>query len=176
MTELALDLKSSAVIDGEYRYFLSREWIAPVATPMVWIMLNPSKADATQDDPTITRIRHRAMRDTYLGRQRIQFGRLVVVNLFALRATDPAELYRHPAPVGPDNDDWIRAAATLPGAVVIAAWGAEKIGAHRSWVVSRMLAAAGVELHCLGVTKSGAPRHPLYIRTAAPLLPYEVKS
>src|SRR5580693_7206992 len=94
-----LDFDRPAVIEGEYRYSLTRIWDSSLF-PMVFIMLNPSTADHRNDDPTITRCRNRALRDNTAGR-------LVVVNLFALRATDPRALTRHPEPVGPGNDDWI---------------------------------------------------------------------
>jgi hypothetical protein len=170
-----LDFESPAIIDGEYRYTLTRTWDASLP-PMVFVMLNPSTADATQDDPTITRIRRRALRDAYLGRRTVWFGRLIVVNLFALRSTDPNGLRYHLHPEGPDNDAYILSAGQVPGAVVVAAWGGFSYAYERAREVTALLTGAGVSLWCLGRTKYGQPRHPLYVRSDAPLVPYEVTS
>jgi hypothetical protein len=91
-----------------------------------------------------------------------------VVNLFALRATDPAELARADDPVGPDNDRIIRdAAAHAPLTVV--AWGAHRMAVARGQRVADMLPAP----MCLGTTKAGAPRHPLYLPAVMSPVPYQ---
>ena len=164
MTSPAVDFDAPAVIDGPYRYSLTRGGWMPGGPPLVFVMLNPSTADAEKDDQTIARCRNRAIRGA-----RVQFGRLVVVNLFALRARNPAELKDHPDPVGPGNDEWITAAARLPGAVVVAAWGggpAPRLR-HRDLDVLDLL--DGADLWCLGRTADGAPRHPLFVPRTAPL-------
>jgi hypothetical protein len=126
-------------------------------------MLNPSTADANVDDPTIRRV---------IGfTAGLGFGGLMVVNLFALRATDPAELARHPDPVGPHNDTYIRAAAAEHGTVMLA-WGAHPSAQRREAAVLSILRDSGARLLCLGTTKSGAPRHPLYLPASAPAVPY----
>jgi hypothetical protein len=146
--------------DRAYRYRLTRTW-GTSGTRAVWIMLNPSTADALKDDPTIRRC--------------VAFTKawgldgLVVVNLYALHATDPAELLCHPAPVGEANDRFIRE-AIHPWSVVIAAWGAHKIAAARSRVVREMAVARAGSVGCLGVTKAGCPRHPLYVPASQPLV------
>jgi hypothetical protein len=154
---------SSAVLspDGQYRYLLTRECAA--GPGIIFIMLNPSTADAMADDPTIRRCIRFAVRENA--------GRLVVVNLFALRATDPRELARHADPVGPRNDEFIRMHC-LPGVQVVAAWGNGGSLHGRDAEVTAMLSAAGASLTCLGVTGAGQPKHPLYIRADAPLQPY----
>lgn len=152
--------------DGMYRYSLTRRW-SPVPVPQfdLWIMLNPSTADAEQDDPTIRRC--------------IAFSRswgadgLRVVNLFALRSTDPALLSRHPDPVGPDNDATLRSMAHVTrqlGGRVVCAWGAHPMAAERARTVRRLIGAAV----CLGTTKAGAPRHPLYVRADTTPTPWWV--
>lgn len=168
MTVPVLNFDAPAVIDGEYRYSLTRQW-APHLPPMVFIMLNPSTADGKNDDPTILRCKKRALRDN-------RCGGLVVVNLFALRSTDPGALKRRADPVGPDNDAWVLGAATIPGAIVVAAWGANEYARWRALDVTAMLAGAGVRLRCLGVNKDGSPKHPLFVSALAPLIPYEVTS
>jgi hypothetical protein len=149
-----------AVFSGDdvYRYRLTRTW-GHSGTHAVWIMLNPSTADAAQDDPTIRRCT-RFTKDWGLDG-------LVVVNLFALRATDPRELAKHPAPVGEANDQFISDAAKT-ATVVVAAWGAHPAAAARAIAVN----GAGFPLRCLGVTKSGQPRHPLYVPGSEQLSDY----
>ncbi len=145
-----------------YRYLLTRAW-DHVPQAMTWIMLNPSAADAFMDDPTIRRCVSFARRE--------HFGSIRVVNLFALRATDPRELLACDDPVGPDNDRFLRDHGTAT--LAVAAWGAGGALAGRGRDVGRMLAGAGAKLLCLGVTADGHPRHPLYVRADAPLLPWE---
>ncbi|EJN06444.1 DUF1643 domain-containing protein [Herbaspirillum sp. YR522] len=150
---------------GSYRYSLSREANDAFATrgPALFIMLNPSTADAGLDDPTIRRCRSFAKAWDCDG--------LVVANLYALRATNPADLWRHPDPVGPENDLHLRALAD-EHETVVCAWGIharpERIEALRSIFNGRMH-----RLMCLGTTKSGAPRHPLYVANGTPLVPWE---
>ena len=149
--------------DGLYRYRLWRKW-APGAR-MVFCMLNPSTADAHQDDPTIRRCIGFAKEHGC--------GALDVVNLFALRSTDPAALFDHPDPIGPANDDAI-AAAAKGAAVVVVAWGAEGGLRHRDQEVLDLLDRfAEAPPVCLGRTKAGFPRHPLYVAKATPLSDYE---
>lgn len=139
-------------LDGVYRYELTRRWArGPVAC---WVMLNPSTADAKQDDPTIRRC-VRFSRDWGLSG-------LVVVNLFAYCATDPSELRGVSDPIGPDNDEAIHDAA-VRSRIVIAAWGAHGSLHGRDFDVAGDLRRAllGGHIHCLGRTADGAPRHPL---------------
>lgn len=157
-TALALDefgATRSAVIsgDGLYRYRLERRW-APGFTAC-WVMLNPSTADADTDDPTLRRIQGFS--------RRMGFGRAVVVNLYAYRATEPRDLWRAVDPVGPDNDEHLRDA--LAGHEVVVAWGAHA----RPDRVARFLqihrdAPGAGRLHALALTSAGQPRHPLYLR------------
>jgi len=151
-----------AVLDQSraYRYLLEWRWAA--AAPMVFIMLNPSVADAMRNDPTIRRCAGFARRE--------RCGGLVVANLFALRSPRPAALAHHPDPVGPDNDR-ILCAAVGRGAPVVAAWGSLGTLHGRDRAVTALLATQ--RLYCLGLTSLGHPRHPLYTPAAAPLTPYE---
>ena len=148
--------KSSAYLSpcGAYRYRLGREWDSGL--PMVaFIMLNPSTADAEQDDPTIRRC---------IGFAKSWgFGGLIVGNLFALRSTDPAALYGHPDPVGPDNDKHLGAIARS-AEQVICAWGTHGKLNERGRRVGEML--SGANLAALKVTADGSPGHPLYIAGA----------
>ena len=154
--------------DGVYRYTLGRRWSAGDDGTAVFVMLNPSTADASVDDPTIRRCIGFA--------KALGCGGLHVVNLYAYRATKPADLWSAADPIGPENDEVLRDAfltAYGEGSPVIAAWGAnaEPLRAEFVGTVAR---AAGVSLSALGVTKAGAPRHPLYLRADAPLTPWRM--
>lgn len=146
----------NAVIDGCYRYVLTRDVDSFGDGAVAFVMLNPSTADATSDDPTIRRCRGFA--------RRLGFARLVVVNLFALRSTDPAEIDRAQDPVGRDNDDHIYL-QTKDARMVIAAWGVPQSARveQRADAVTRTLALTR-DVHALGLSKDGHPRHPLYLR------------
>jgi hypothetical protein len=139
--------------DGVYRYDLVRMW--DTTRPRVcWIMLNPSKADGTHDDRTI----RKCLRFSQIW----EFGSLVVANLFALRSTDPAGLWRVDDPRGPDNLEAMDRATSSAG-VVIAAWGAHPKAVAVSINTAARLRSRGVLLHHLGLTKDGHPKHPLYL-------------
>jgi hypothetical protein len=141
---------------GQYRYLLRRSWRN--ARAACFVMLNPSTADATNDDPTVRRCIRFAKDWGY--------GQLVVVNLFALRATNPVELKRHPEPVGPVNDRWIeQTVADESVGVVVAAWGNHGGWRCRDVAVMDRLKALGA-VHVLGLTSAGCPRHPLYVPAA----------
>lgn len=150
-------LRRGAEIIGEYRYSLSRQWDAG-APYRVYVMLNPSTADAYADDPTIRRCISFAQRDG--------FGGIMVLNLFAYRATDPRELGRALDPVGPENDDRLRRVFETQlqlGLPVVAAWGA---GAPAARVAAVKALVPGLQWHHLGLTKGGHPKHPLYLAGA----------
>jgi hypothetical protein len=145
-----------------YRYRLWRRW-GP-GPRVLFCMLNPSTADEVKLDATITRC---------LGFARdLGAGTLEVVNLFALRSTDPRELARHAAPVGPENDTAIAAAAQLADHV-ICAWGADRFAHERARRVLGILRRAGAAPTCLRQTKDGHPSHPLYLPATLRPVPYE---
>jgi hypothetical protein len=146
---------SGAAIEGSYRYALWRA-LDPQATKtrVLFVMLNPSTADASNDDPTLRRC---------LGFARAwKFGSLEVCNLFALRSQKPDALRIARDPIGPKNDAFLRAALGR-ARLVVAAWGAHPLAERRAPRVLRLLLGAG-DVFCLGTTKEGAPRHPLYVR------------
>ena len=145
---------------GLYRYSLTRRWAdGPRA---LFVMLNPSTADATADDPTIRRCISFARREGC--------GAIEVVNCYALRSTSPAALRMSAIDiVGPHNRQAVEAALQY-AARVICAWGAHPV---ESSPVPALLAEA--DRWCLGVTADGSPRHPLYVRADAPLLRWPVE-
>lgn len=140
--------------DRMYRYRLWRVW-NPGRPRMTFVMLNPSTADENVDDPTVRRCMDFAMRWGW--------GSLDVLNIFALRATDPHELMKHSklAAVGPDNDWHL---GNIEGECVVA-WGNWGALYDRGDEVRRMLRTA----RCFGVTGRGEPRHPLYLRNDSEL-------
>ena len=146
-----------------YRYWLHRELAAEGKDGLVFVLLNPSTADALEDDPTIRRC---------MGfGKRWGFRELTVVNLFALRATSPAVLRQHgAAAIGSRNDDALRWARNAPRArTVVAGWGNH--GMHLERDQAAMAIARPVM--ALRTTKLGCPAHPLYLPSSAELLPYE---
>lgn len=153
MTSL-FDLDRGATFSpcGIYRYALWRLWAD--TPPLLFLMLNPSTADETSNDPTVERCERRA--------RALGFGGLRVANLFALRSTDPRALRHHPDPVGPENDRHILAAARK-AAQVVCAWGIHGRLGNRSQAVTRLLLAAGIPLHILSLTRDSEPSHPLYL-------------
>lgn len=143
--------------DGVYRWWLSRGWrpfgVLP-ERPLVVIGLNPSTADAAKDDPTIRRCVGFAKSWGHDG--------LLMLNLFAFRATEPHELrITSFDPVGAENDDVIR--ANVRGRRVLCAWGTTGFYQDRDQVVLALVRNVGAELVVLGRTKDGAPKHPLYV-------------
>mgnify|MGYP000737069524 CR=1 FL=1 len=145
---------------GAYRYALWRTW-EPTKPHCLFIGLNPSTADAEIDDPTIRRC---ISFSTRWG-----FGGLKMVNLFAVRATDPKDMMAHPRPIGAANDQTLREAAAEAG-VIVCAWGVGGGFLQRDSVLVEML--RQYPLHCLGRTRDGKPRHPLYIRSDKELEPF----
>jgi len=154
--------------DGRYRYVLTRTW-SPADQGITWVMLNPSTATAEEDDPTIRRC---------IGfSQMWGYGGMTIVNLFAYRATDPAELFRVDDPTGPMNHHHIERQIQRTS-LVVAAWGAGHNASFGGIAVDDPISVesfchrAGVPLKCLGRTRSGAPRHPLYVKGTTPLEPF----
>lgn len=134
---------------------------------LLFVMLNPSTANDVLDDPTIRRCRGFAEREKAPIFQ--------VVNLFAFRATDPLALALADDPVGPRNDEMLRIAMAASAHRVVCAWGANAFAARRLSAFARLHAEAGAPaLWCLGTTKDGAPRHPLYVKADQPLVPFEL--
>ncbi len=137
---------------GSYRHALHRRWgPGPV---LGWVMLNPSTATEAQDDPTIARCTARA--------RAMGCGGLAIGNLFALRATDPRQLRRVADPCGAGADAALLAAMAGVG-LLICGWGNHGHLQGRDLAVTTALRKAGHQLHHLGLTRSGAPRHPLYL-------------
>ncbi|HKV84961.1 MAG TPA: DUF1643 domain-containing protein, partial [Ktedonobacterales bacterium] len=123
--------QSGAVFSGVYRYLLWRTWDAALSR-LLWVMLNPSTAGETMDDPTIRRC--------VSFSRRWGFGGIEVVNLFALRAASPKELQRTPDQIGAENDRYIAEAASRATGIVVA-WGEHGGYLGRDRTVMALLAA-----------------------------------
>lgn len=149
--------------DGVYRYHLWRELAPATFGTCVFVMLNPSTADANIDDPTIRKCRGFA---SGLG-----YRRLEVVNLFAYRATNPRDLSRVADPVGPYNNEFIVETCRNAG-LVICAWGGDRFARSRATQVLELLRESGRPLVCLRKSAEGYPWHPLYIPYSQKVQPY----
>ena len=147
---------------GAYRYSLWREWDS-LGPAVVFVMLNPSTADAGNDDPTIRRCASFARSWGY--------GSLEVVNLFAYRTTEPSGLWQTLDPIGPENDRYLVDAAGRAQSLVFA-WGAHGALMDRGREVLGLLAGRR-EIFCLGLTQAGQPRHPLYLRRETLPVPFQ---
>lgn len=154
-------MKTNAILspDRKYRYCLTREWDSSKPN-LVYILLNPSTADETINDPTISRCIDIAK---YNG-----FGSIKVMNLFAYRATQPPDMKCQCDPVGPENDKYLL--EETKDSIILLAWGNHGNFMNRSAAVVTLL--QDKELFCLAKNKSGEPKHPLYIKTETKLHPF----
>lgn len=143
-----------------YRYILWREWERMNPSYAMFVGLNPSTADETEDDPTIRRCVNYAKRWGY--------GALCMTNLFAYRATDRDVLKAYPYPIGTENDRWLVEVAK-DAEIVVAAWGIDGVHLQRDRAVIRLL---GKNLVCLSKTKGGHPGHPLYLKKSLTPIPF----
>jgi hypothetical protein len=164
---------------NRYRYLLWRSWNRKAENFVLFLMLNPSTASALEEDPTIRKCMGFA--------ERWGKGGILVANLFAYRATAPGELLSSEDPVGPDNHAVLERvlngdAGFEPPSTVVLAWGAcggpkvARLLEEREKAALRVLRAAAPppRVACLGHTQSGAPRHPLMLAYATPLIPLPV--
>lgn len=165
-------MEKSAVISncGKYRYVLTRTWGNGIRNKAVFIMLNPSTADAEKDDPTIRRCIGMAKSMNCVG--------IKVVNLFAVRATSPVDMKKASDPVGEKNHEYVERALfaidadpRLLKGPIICAWGVH--GGYMDQDETMMGWIDWRNPYCLGRTKAGFPRHPLYVRNDFILMPYE---
>lgn len=147
-------LKSDALIEGDYRYWLYREWEDEFVLPAtcVFIMLNPSKADGKKDDPSVRKCVGFA--------RRWGFGKLMIVNEFAYRATNPDELKKVKDPIGRFNDVYIRQALQDVGGAVCA-WGGKGGYLGQDSKVLSILDSSSVDPYIIG--PNNKPNHPLYL-------------
>ena len=143
--------------DKRYRYWLEAKISGDNRRVCMFLMLNPSTADATKSDPTMNACK-RFARDWGYGTMR-------ACNLFALRTPYPKALKDSRDPIGTENDGWILRSARGAG-VIVCAWGNHGGHLDRDSRVRRMLEGEGLaeKMRHLGLTKMGNPRHPLRLR------------
>lgn len=144
-----------------WRYALYRTWNEE-GGHLMFIGLNPSTADETQDDPTVRRCIGFAKREGY--------GGIFMLNLFAYRSTDPAALKVVDDPIGPENNLFLLSYFGRAKRA-IAAWGVHGVLHGRDLEVAELLPMLG----CLGTTKDGHPKHPLYLPSGAELRRFKVR-
>ncbi|VAW44932.1 generated by GeneMarkS [hydrothermal vent metagenome] len=132
----------------KYRFALWRTW-DDSKPHVMFVGLNPSTADETTDDPTLTRCINFA--------KSWNFGGVCMANIFAYRATEPSAMKVAKDPIGSENNDWLIGLSNEAG-LVVAAWGNDGSYLGRSEQVKQLLP----NLHCLKLNKSGEPAHPLY--------------
>ena len=151
---------------GKYRYRLWRQGWSPDDRACLFVMLNPSTADAEVNDPTVRKCIGFATRWGY--------GLLMVCNLFAFRSRHPKDLLSPVAkqdPVGPENEDFLHRELQAASRIVLA-WGShhevDKLVAARVAELRDTLAMHRGRCGTLGVCADGNPRHPLMLPYAAP--------
>ncbi len=152
--------KTGAILSEEepnplFRYVLWRSWDETLPV-LVWVMLNPSTADHTVDDPTIKRCIGFA--------KRLGYGSIMVVNLFAFRSPHPKAMQAAEDAIGPQNDAYLEAIfeeVSEYGGDIVAAWGTGGAHLERDYQVAEMVEGHGNVLMCLGKSKDGHPKHPL---------------
>lgn len=147
---------------NKYRYALWRKWNENLP-PLVFLMLNPSKANEVDNDATITRCIGFAKREGS--------GGIIVANMFALCSTNPAGLYTAADPIGPENAVWLERVCQCASKVVVA-WGNEPIARGREADILNLLNVQGIPAYCLGKNKQGSPKHPVRLHGDTPLIPY----
>lgn len=136
--------------DRIHRYALWRTWDKTLGVAM-FLCLNPSTADEIQNDPTVTRCINYAKRWGY--------GGMIMSNIFAFRATDPADMKAAKDPIGPENDKWL-IKLSKEADIIIAAWGNHGKFMNRGPAVLKLLN----NLHYLEMNNTGNPKHPLYCK------------
>lgn len=166
----APEMRKGATVSpcGLFRYNLFRHWGERPGNRLLFVMLNPSTADAEEDDPTIRKCIGFAQRNGHDG--------IDVVNLYAYRATKPADLRKAGYPVGPFNDSHIISTAMANkefGGKTVCAWGAIGSKLERPLAVVKSLRfVAGVNPYALAICKDGNPAHPLMLPYTSTLQPY----
>jgi hypothetical protein len=139
--------------DRKYRYMLKRQWGERNDNFINFVLLNPSTANETIDDPTIKACIKFA--------QNLNYDGFYVTNLFALRTKSPKVLKRNRNPIGEQNNKYIKKYAHK-SKLVIVAWGNHGNLLNRDNEVLKILSRIQTP-HCLTITQSGNPKHPLYI-------------
>lgn len=162
-------MNSSVTRGGIYRYTLTRGPDA-LCTRLLYIMLNPSTADAFQDDRTVGRCYSYSFANGFAGA-------FSIGNLYAFRTPMPRDLWGawHDGVdiIGPENDEWLSDMAGKAETIVLA-WGHHPRAAERGSNVLYLLRRHVRKFHVLGRTKDGYPRHPLYLQRDLKFAPWSL--
>jgi hypothetical protein len=163
------DVKSSAAVWGGpgkcYRYQLRRTW-DETKPHVMFIMMNPSRADEKEEDRSVAKCGRFARAWDY--------GGIYVGNTFAYRTTNKKRLRDTKDPKGPKNDEHLIAMAKLAEKVIFA-YGQP---GHRSLRdqgprLVKMLIGKGVKPYVLKLSNDGTPCHPLYLRKTSEPVPWD---
>lgn len=162
--------KRTAIISesGKFRYLLTRTWDDTLPV-VLFIMLNPSKADAHVNDPTILKCISMAKNWGY--------GGIEVCNLFPFRATDPKELLAAESIGGDEwdgpNNAWFIEQANKSCAATVLAWGNTPIvkKLFKKFPRYQPLPSLVQNAHYLKLLKDGAPGHPLFLKARTTMKP-----
>lgn len=149
---------------GQYRILLWREWGEDDSPPAaLWIGMNPSTATDNLDDPTIRK---------ELGfTRRTGLRRYVKANVMDYRATYPQALTAPGiSPCSADNLRTIRQAAGRAEIIILAYGSLPRHLSTYAHDVMQILRRDGRDLWAIGLNKDGSPKHPLYVRSDAPLI------
>jgi hypothetical protein len=166
MPDLTVRSKAGMAVfsaDHRHRYLLTRDYDSGAGI-CCFVLLNPSRADAETDDPTITRCSGFARRWGYAA--------LLVVNLFDYMSSDPRMLADIGRTTTSKSDKYVLAAVSSADLVVVG-WGVHGALFGRSQSMRRLLREAGIDLWAFGITQNGEPRHPLYLPYSSTLSPFE---
>ena len=161
----------SAVFGGEndcYRYSLTRTWNSSKQTVLV-VMMNPSTASASADDPTVAKITRMAKRW-----HNEAYGRLLVGNTFAYRVTDQSRLLEVADPIGPENNEWLMYMAGSASLVVLA-YGTPKHKELRERGIEVAKLLKPFQPHFLKLSKNNIPYHPLYLPESTVPVPLDIE-
>lgn len=150
-------------IDDMYRYLLWRTW-DETRPRLLWILLNPSRANAQDNDRTVNRCIHFSREWGY--------GSLEIVNLFAFRTPSPQNLWSALDPIGSENDCYIDKAVARAKDIIVA-WGEHGVYKQRNLEICALLAKYPKrQLDCLGKALNGSPRHPARLARSASRIPF----
>lgn len=153
--------------DRRYRYWLTRSWLGSArqmkSAPLLFCLLNPSKAGAVEGDPTVTKCVGFA--------KRLRRTSLTIVNAYGLVSTDPTALDRALDAIGPETDDWILEKTRLRSVQIVVGWGTS-VDPGRAADLGYLLRRNGRMLYCFGINRDGTPKHPGRIAYATPLERY----
>lgn len=156
-------MKCSAIFSEcrKYRYALCRTWDES-GDLVLFIGLNPSRADETHDDPTIRRCINFA--------KDWGFGGICIVNLFAFCSNDPKALFMAKDPIGPENDSILKKYISKFDQIIIV-WGNHGQYLKRNENILKLIKKPS----CLKINKNGAPSHPLYLKATLKPIPYTIQ-